>query len=157
MHRFHILNIYCNCNSKIELFQSRNQITVNSLYNDHVCSKLSLTIKWMRCYKEMSTIHYSTKFPNHNQLVKENIIQMNLNALLFRMYTSLQFHHASKCTKLTSYQMWQNPIHAKDLVLNPNWLTHSKNSVNHIYIFFLRKCKYVPRTYCGCRWVNILL
>ena len=39
------------------------------LYNDPVCSKLSLTSKWICCYKEMLT---STRFLNHNHLVKEN-------------------------------------------------------------------------------------
>ena len=77
--------------------------TVNPLYNDHVCSKLSLTLNLTCCYKELST---STKFPIHNQLVKDNIIQMNLNAVLFQMYTSVQFHIASsKYTKFPSYQM----------------------------------------------------
>ena len=38
--------------------------------------------------------------------------------LLFQMYTSDQFHIVSKCTTLSSYQMWQKPAHAKDLVLD---------------------------------------
>ena len=37
--------------------------------------------------------------------------------LLFQMYTSVQFHIASKCTKLPSYQERQRPVHAKDLGL----------------------------------------
>ena len=48
--------------------------TVNPLYNDNVCSKLSLTFKWICCYKEILT---STRFPHYNHLVKENIIQIN--------------------------------------------------------------------------------
>ena len=37
--------------------------------------------------------------------------------LLFQMYVSVQFHIASKCTKLPTYQVRQEPAHAKDLVL----------------------------------------
>ena len=37
--------------------------------------------------------------------------------LLFQMNTLVQFHIASKCTKLSFYQMRQKPVHAKDLVL----------------------------------------
>ena len=37
--------------------------------------------------------------------------------LLLQMYTSVQFHIASKYTKLPSYQMRQTPVHAKDLDL----------------------------------------
>ena len=29
------------------------------------------------------------------------------------MYTSVQFHIASKCTKLPTYQVRQKPVHAK--------------------------------------------
>ena len=52
---------------------SENNTTVNPLYNDNVCSMLSLTLKSC-CYKEILT---STKFQHHNHLVKRNIIQMN--------------------------------------------------------------------------------
>ena len=45
------------------------------------------------------------------------------------MHTSANFHNASKFTKLPSYQMWQIPVHAKDLVLITNWLPYGKNSV----------------------------
>ena len=54
------------------LFAYRN--TVNPLYNDTVGSKLSLTLKWICCYKEIRTI---TRFPHNNHFVRENIIQMN--------------------------------------------------------------------------------
>ena len=57
----------------------------NSIYNDHDCSKLYLTLKGICCYKEMLT---SVRFPHHNQLVKENIIQMNLNAIISKVYIS---------------------------------------------------------------------
>ena len=86
-----------------------NGTTVNLLYNDNVCSKLSLTLKWICCYKKILT---STRFPLHNYSVK-NIVQM----VLFQLYASVKFHIASKCTKLPSYQMRQKPVHAKDLVL----------------------------------------
>ena len=33
--------------------------------------------------------------------------------MLFQMYTSVQFHIASKCTKLSTYQVRQKPVHAK--------------------------------------------
>ena len=33
--------------------------------------------------------------------------------LLFQMYTSVQFHIASKCTKIPTYQVRQKPVHAK--------------------------------------------
>ena len=33
--------------------------------------------------------------------------------LLFQKYTSVQFHIASKCTKLPTYQVRQKPVHAK--------------------------------------------
>ena len=33
--------------------------------------------------------------------------------LLFHMYTSVQLHIASKCTKLPAYQVRQKPVHAK--------------------------------------------
>ena len=65
-------------------FQSNKIIgTVNPLYNDDVCPKLSLTLKWISCYKEMPTI---TRFPHHNHLVKEKSIQMNLNASIPNAY-----------------------------------------------------------------------
>ena len=37
--------------------------------------------------------------------------------LLFQMYTSVQFHITLKCTTLSSYQVRQKPVQAKDLVL----------------------------------------
>ena len=37
--------------------------------------------------------------------------------LSLQKYTSVQFHVASKCTKLPPYQMRQKPVHAKELVL----------------------------------------
>ena len=49
--------------------------------------------------------------------------------LLFQMYTSAQFHIASKCTIFSSYQAKKEPVHAKYLVLVTNCLTHGKNSV----------------------------
>ena len=33
--------------------------------------------------------------------------------LLYQKYTSVQFHIASKCTKLPTYQVRQKPVHAK--------------------------------------------
>ena len=33
--------------------------------------------------------------------------------LLFQMYTSVQFHIASKCTKLPTYQVRQKSVRAK--------------------------------------------
>ena len=51
-----------------------NKNTDNSFYNDTVCSKPSLTLKWICCYKEILTI---TRFQHNNHLVKENIVQLN--------------------------------------------------------------------------------
>ena len=62
--------------------------------------------------------------------------------LLIQMYTSVQFHIASKCTKLPSYQMRQKTFHAKDLVLITKCPTHGKTSVimnlfsmEYVYLF----------------------
>ena len=76
---------------------------VNPLYNDHVCSKLSLTLKWICCYKEMLS---STRIPHHDHLVIENIIQMNLNAIVPIVYISsisycLKMHKASLLSNVT--------------------------------------------------------
>ena len=49
--------------------------------------------------------------------------------LLFQMLTSVKFHIASNCITLSSYQVRQKPVHAKDLVLITKCLTHGKNSV----------------------------
>ena len=50
--------------------------------------------------------------------------------LLFQMYTSVQFHIASKYTKLTNYQVRQKPVHAKRHCSDhKNCLTHVNNSV----------------------------
>ena len=59
------------------------QATVNPLYNDDVCLKLFLTLKRICCYNKMPTI---SRFPHHNHLVKENIIQMILNAFVSNVY-----------------------------------------------------------------------
>ena len=45
--------------------------------------------------------------------------------LLFQMYTSVQFHIASKCTKLPTYQVRQKPLHVK----RPCYDDKSNNSV----------------------------
>ena len=46
------------------------------------------------------------------------------------MYTSVQFHIASKCTKLPTYQVSQKPVHAKKILFwSQNCLTHGNNSV----------------------------
>ena len=42
-----------------------NSYKVNPFYSDHVCSKLSLTLKWICCYNKMPT---STRLPHHNHL-----------------------------------------------------------------------------------------
>ena len=50
--------------------------------------------------------------------------------LLFQMYTLVQFHIASKCTDLSTYQVRQKPVHAKKtLFWSQNCLTHGNNSV----------------------------
>ena len=56
------------------ILSSKNSDTVNPLYNDSVCSKLSLMLKRICCYKESLTI---TRFQHNSNLVKENIVQMN--------------------------------------------------------------------------------
>ena len=53
--------------------------------------------------------------------------------LFFQMYTSVQFHIASKCKKLPSYQMRQKPILAKYLDL----ITKSSNTWYNIVILNL--------------------
>ena len=40
--------------------------------------------------------------------------------LLFQMYTLIQFHIASKCTKLPTYQVRQKPFHAKRPCSDPH-------------------------------------
>ena len=46
------------------------------------------------------------------------------------MYTSVQFHIASKCTKFSTIIKWdRNLFMQKDLVLVTNCLTHGNNSV----------------------------
>ena len=50
--------------------------------------------------------------------------------LSFQMYTSVQFHIASKCTKHLTYQVRQKPVHAKGPCSDHQIvLTHGKNSV----------------------------
>ena len=49
--------------------------------------------------------------------------------LLFQMYTSVQFHITSKCTMLSSYQVRQKPVHAKEFVLITKLSDICKNSV----------------------------
>ena len=50
--------------------------------------------------------------------------------LFFQMYTSVQFHIASKCTKLPGYEVRQKPVLAKKtLFWSQNCLTHGNNSV----------------------------
>ena len=56
------------------VIQSLLDSTVNPFYNNTVCSKLSMTLKWICCYKEILTI---TRFQHNTHLVKENIVQMN--------------------------------------------------------------------------------
>ena len=58
------------------------------IYNDDVCSKLSLTLKWICCYKEILT---STRFPHYNHLVKENIIQMVLKCYWSKCIQQFKF------------------------------------------------------------------
>ena len=61
---------------------------------------------------------------------------------LFQMYTSVQLHIASKCTKLPSYQTRQIPVMQNTLTLSQICLTHGKNSVimnlfsrENVYLF----------------------
>ena len=68
--------------------------------------------------------------------------------LVFQIYTSVHFHAASKCTKLPSYQMRQKPVHAKDLVLITNCLTHGKYSVI-MNLFSLEKVYLFPEVTVG--------
>ena len=109
-------HVYSSCLRSTALHASETWplTTVNPLYNDTVCSKLSLTLKWICCYKEILTI---TRFQHNNHLVKENIVQW-IKMLFFQLYTSVQFHIASNCTKLPTYQVRQKPVHAKKTLLS---------------------------------------
>ena len=50
--------------------------------------------------------------------------------LSFQMYASVLFHIASKCTTHPTYQVRQNPVHAKRPCSDHQIvLTHDKNSV----------------------------
>ena len=65
------------------------------------------------------------------------------------MYTSVQFHSASRCLKLPSYQMWQKYAHAKDL----DWLTHGKNSVT-MNLFSIENAHLFPELIVGVvKWI----
>ena len=76
----------------------------------------------------------STRFPHHNQLIKENIINMNFNATVL----NVSFHIASKCTKLSSYQMGQKPVHAKILSSEHN-LSLLRFNVMKLMLFVAKK------------------
>ena len=70
--------------------------------------------------------------------------------ILFQMYTSVQFHIASKCTMLSSYQVRQKPVHAKDLVLITKF-SHTWQKFCYNEFIFNRNCLSIPRSYCRCR------
>ena len=150
--------------------------TVNPLYNDHVCSKLSLMLKWICCYNEMRT---STRFP-HNHLIKENIVHMNLNAIIPSIYIS----SISYCMKITKVPLLSNVTETYSckrqyISWSPNGLTHRKNSVimnifsiENVYLFPELTVGVVKWIFCYkegilmeidpspailCRIVNILL
>ena len=62
--------------------------------------------------------------------------------LFFQMYSSVQFHIASKCTKYPFYQMRQNQLMQNILTSSQNCLTYCKNSVimnlfsiENVYLF----------------------
>ena len=106
--------------------QECKSCTVNPLSNDTVCSKLSLTLKWICCYKEILTI---TRFPHNNHLVKENIIQMNKNAITPNVYINsisycIKMHRASHLSSEKETCSCQ-----KTLFWSQNCLTHGNNSV----------------------------
>ena len=78
---------------------------------------------------------------------------MNLNAILFQIYTSVQIHIASKCTKLPSYQMWKKPVHAKDLVLTPK-LTHTLSKFCYDEFIFNRNVNLFTELNVGvAKWI----
>ena len=99
--------------------------------------------------------------------------------LLFQMYTSVQFHIASKCTKLASYQMRRKHVLKKTVSLSQNRLTHGKNyvimnlfSIENVYLFQEVTVGVVNQIFCYlegflmetdpcpanlCRILNILL
>ena len=63
--------------------------------------------------------------------------------LLFQMYTSVEFHIASKCTKIPTYQVRQKPVHTKRPCSDyKKYLTHCNNyvimnlfSIEIVYMF----------------------
>ena len=98
---------------------------VNPLYNNNVCSKLSLMLKLICCYKEILT---SIRFRHNSHLEKENITQMNKNAIVANVYIisisyCIEMHKAS----LTSNET--DTCSCKRHYLITNCLTHGNNSV----------------------------
>ena len=78
--------------------------------------------------------------------------------LLFQMYTSVQLHIASKCTKLPTYQVRQKPFHAK----LQNCLTHGNISVmmnifsiEIVYLFQEVTVGVVKRIFCYKEGISI--
>ena len=100
--------------------------TVNPLYNDTVCFKLSLTLNWICCYKEILTI---TRFQQNNHLVKEKVVQMNQNAIIPNVYISL-YSYCIKNAQSFPLIKWDRHLFMQNtLVWSQNCLTHGNNSV----------------------------
>ena len=115
--------------SEFSVYFNDQNSTVNPLYNDTVCSKLSLTLKWICCYKEILTI---TRFQHNNHLVKENIVQMIKNFIIANVYISW-FSSISYCIKMHKASHLSSETETcsckTTLFWSQNCLAHGKNSV----------------------------
>ena len=60
-----------------------------------------MTCLMYQCYNEMRT---STRFPHHNHLIKENIVHMNLNAIIPSVY----MRSISYCMKIPKGSLLSN-------------------------------------------------
>ena len=128
----------------------RKIYTVNPLYNDNVCSKLSLALKWICCYKEFLT---SITFQHHNHLVAENIIQMNYSDIVPNVYIS----SASYCNKMHKTSLLSNEtdtyFHANTLTWWQNCLPHGKNSVIMNLFSIKDVCLFPEPTVGVVKWI----
>ena len=66
------------------------------------------------------------------------------------MYTSVQFHIASNCTKLPSYQIREKPVYEKDLDLITK-LSDTLQKCCYNEFIFNRKCRSYPEVTVGFR------
>ena len=111
-----------------------------------------LTLLWICCYKEILT---STRFPHHNHLVKENIIQTVLP----------YYYYCSKCIHQFNFILHQNAqsfplikwdrnlFMPKTLSWSQNRLTHGKTSVI-MNLFSIENVYLFPEVTAGvAKWI----